>query len=178
MSTTPIIDRAQRSAAATRWRLDPTGSNAEFRVRHFWGLVTVKGHFDRLDGWLEVDRSGRRGIELNIDATSVRTRNPMRDRHLRGADFFDAERSPEVHFHSTSVSDVGEGALAVTGELAAAGHRVALDLQPRIEQTGDELQIDVSILLDQRELGMSWSPLGMTLTPVTLHVHALLRRER
>ncbi|MDQ6731076.1 MAG: YceI family protein [Actinomycetota bacterium] len=86
MSTTPIIDRAERSAAATRWRLDPAGSNAKFQVQHFWGLITVKGHFDRLDGWLEVDRGGRRRIELNIDATSVRTRNPMGDWHLRAAD--------------------------------------------------------------------------------------------
>ncbi len=178
MSPIPITDRAERSSAAPRWRLDPAGSQAEFRVPHFWGLITVKGHFDRLDGWLEVDHSGRRRIELNIDATSVHTGNPMRDRHLRADDFFDAERNPEVRFHSTSVSDVGDGALGVKGELAAAGHSVALDLQPSIEQTGDQLQIDESILLDQRQLGMTWSPLGMTRTPVTLHVHALLRRER
>lgn len=178
MSTNPITDRAECSSAATCWRLDPAGSEAEFRVRHFWGLITVKGHFERLDGRLEVDRGGRRRIELRIDAASVHTRNRMRDRHLRAADFFDTERSPELRFHSTSVSDVGDGALGVTGELAAAGHSVALDLQPSIEQTGDRLQIDASILLDQRELGMTWSPLGMTRTPVALHVHALLRRER
>lgn len=77
MSTTPTTDRAERLSAATRWRLDPAGSQAEFRVPHFWGLSTVKGHFDRLDGWLEVGHSGRRRIELT-------------------------ECNPEVRFHSTS----------------------------------------------------------------------------
>lgn len=33
MSTTGITDRAERSSATTRWRLDLAGSTAEFRVR-------------------------------------------------------------------------------------------------------------------------------------------------
>lgn len=178
MSTTGITDRAERSSATTRWRLDLAGSTAEFRVPHFWGLVTVKGHFGGLDGWLEVDHSGRRRIELTIDATSVHTGNPMRDRHLRAADFFDAERNPEVRFHSTRISDPADGPLRVEGELVAAGNRVALDLEPTLQESDDQLQIDAIILLDIHELGMTWSPLGMIRTLVALHVHALLRRER
>ncbi|MGI8716011.1 MAG: YceI family protein [Solirubrobacteraceae bacterium] len=178
MSTAPITGRAERSSAATRWRLDPAGSRAEFRVPHFWGFVTVKGHFSGLDGWLDVDENGQREIELTIDATSVHTGNPMRDRHLRASDFFDAEHNPEVRFHSTSVSDPGDGPLCVEGELVAAGHRVALSLEPTLQQSDVQLRIDASAVLDQHQLGMTWSPLGMTRTPVTLHVHALLRRER
>ncbi len=102
----------------------------------------------------------------------------MRDRHLRAADFFDAEQNPEVRFHSTRISDAGDGRLRVEGELVAAGNRVLLSLEPTIQQGDDQLQIDASTLLDQHQLGMTWSPLGMTRTPVTLHVHALLRRER
>jgi polyisoprenoid-binding protein YceI len=41
-------------AGTGRWRLDPTRSTAEFRVPNFWGLVKVKGRFDRLSGWLEI----------------------------------------------------------------------------------------------------------------------------
>lgn len=35
------------------WRLDPENSSIEFHVRHFWGLMTVKGHFDRYDGTID-----------------------------------------------------------------------------------------------------------------------------
>jgi polyisoprenoid-binding protein YceI len=177
MHTTLIPDRAG-SPATTRWRLDPAHSKAEFRVPHYWGVWTVRGHFNRLDGWLEIDHGNRSRMELTIDAASVHTGNPIRDRHLRASDFFDADRHPEVRFYSTNVSDVGDGTLRVEGELSAAGKRVALYLQPSVEHSGDQLQIDANTLLDQRELGMTWSPLGMTRTPVTLHVHALLRRER
>jgi polyisoprenoid-binding protein YceI len=41
--------------ARARWRLDSGRSSAEFQVEHFWGLITVHRHFERLDGVLEID---------------------------------------------------------------------------------------------------------------------------
>jgi polyisoprenoid-binding protein YceI len=90
-----------------RWRLDPDRSTAEFRVPNFWGLMKVRGGFDRLSGWLEIGEQGQRRIELTIDATSLNTGNDKRDEHLRSDDFFDTERHPTVRFVSTSVSDPG-----------------------------------------------------------------------
>jgi hypothetical protein len=54
--------QARVPVSNTRWRLDPSASTAEFRVPHFWGLITVKGGFKRLDGYLEVDDHGRRQL--------------------------------------------------------------------------------------------------------------------
>ena len=75
-----------------RWRIDPTRSSVEFRTRTLWGLATVKGHFERYDGTLDLERSP--AIELTIDADSLNTKNDFRDRHLRSADFFDVEEPP------------------------------------------------------------------------------------
>ncbi len=79
MTAQPITDQTQDQFGVTRWRLDPAVSSAEFQVPHFWGLVTVRGHFERLDGWLEIDESEKR-ISLTIDAASLHTgsgkRNP------------------------------------------------------------------------------------------------------
>jgi len=163
---------------AARWRLDPVRSSAEFRVPNFWGLVKVKGRFDRLHGWLEVGEDGQRRLELTIDADSLNTGNDKRDDHLKSPDFFDARRHPHVRFVSTAVGDPVDGRLRVQGELIAAGNRVALALEPTVRQTGDQLQIDASTTIDQRELGITWSPLGMIRTPTTLTVHAHLRPER
>jgi polyisoprenoid-binding protein YceI len=164
-------------APAGRWRLEAADSTAEFRVPHFWGLITFRGRFQSLDGWLEIDGAGGRQIELTIDASSVRTGNPMRDRHLRGADFFDVANHPVVRFRSTRVTEAGDGVVKVAGELAAAGRQVALDLEASLSQSSDQLRIDVCTPLDQRLLGINWSPLGMTRTPATLRVSALLRRQ-
>jgi len=164
------------NTTATRWLLEPAHSSAEFRVPNFWGLVKVKGRFDRLDGWLEIDENGDRRLELIIDAASLNTGNRRRDQHLRSADFFDTERHPEIRFRSTSVSDIGTGRLRVDGELLAVGNRVELTLEPSLGQTEDRAEIDVSTSIDQRRLGMTWSPLGMTRTPTKLTAHAQLRR--
>ncbi len=161
-----------------RWRLDPDRSTAEFRVPNFWGLMKVKGRFERLSGWLEIGEQGERRIELTIDATSLNTGNDKRDEHLRSAEFFDTERHPTVRFVSTSVGAQVDGRIHVEGELLAAGHRVVLELEPMLRQTADGLQVDASTTLDQRELGMTFSPLGMTRTPANLTVHADLTPER
>lgn len=162
----------------SRWRLDPDRSTAEFRVPNFWGLMRVRGRFDRLSGWLEIGEQGQRRIELTIDATSLNTGNAKRDEHLRSDDFFDTERHPTVRFVSTSVSGPVDDRMQVQGELLAAGHRVLLELEPTLRQSADRLQLDASAKVDQRELGMTWSPLGMTRTPATLTVRAHLTPER
>jgi polyisoprenoid-binding protein YceI len=176
MHTTPT--QSADATVATRWRLDPADSIAEFRVPHFWGLLTVKGRFDRFDGRLEADHAGPRRIELTIEAASVSTRNRRRDRHLRSADFFDVDRHPKVGFRSTAIRAAGDGSVRVHGELTAAGNRVALEVEPTVEQTDDHLHIDARTTIDQRQLGITWSPLGMTRAPVMVHVHAVLRPER
>ena len=165
-------------STTTRWVIDPAHSSAEFRVPSFWGLVKVKGHFDRIDGWLEVDNNGPRRLELVIDAASVNTGNPKRDEHLRSADFFDTERHPDVRFVSSQVSEADDGDLGVKGELLAAGDRAVLELRPTLRQVDDQIEIYVNTTLDQRQLGMTWSPLGIARTPTVLTVHAHLRPQR
>jgi polyisoprenoid-binding protein YceI len=162
----------------TRWRLDPSGSIAAFEVPHFWGRVTVKGHFDHLDGQLEIDESRQRLITLTIDAASLHTGNRRRDVHLRSAAFFDTRNHPEVRFHSTRVSEGPDGQLRVEGELETAGRSVAVELDAGIRQLGDQLEIEAVTTIDQRQLGMTWSPLGMTGFPTTVTVRARLRREQ
>jgi polyisoprenoid-binding protein YceI len=164
-------------STTTRWVVDLAHSSAEFRVPHFWGLVKVKGQFDRIDGWLEVDHNGSRRLELTIDANSVNTGNRQRDEHLRGVDFFDTDRHPDVRFVSSRVSEADDGDVRVQGELVAAGDRVALELQPTVRQSDDQIEIDVRTTVDQRQLGMTWSPLGIARTPTVLTVHAHLRRQ-
>ena len=177
MSTTYSTQNS-RQVAGTRWQLDPSGSRAEFRVPNFWGLASVKGRLQRLDGWLEVDDDRQWRMELTLDAASIDTDNPKRDRHLRTADFFDVEHHPEVRFRSTSVNDHGGGRLRVEGELEAAGGRARLEVEVSVVHAEGGLELDAEATVDQRELGMTWSPLGVVRAPTALSVHARLRRER
>lgn len=154
------------------WRLDPERSSAEFRVPSYWGLATVHGRFERFHGSLGTD--GR--IEVTIDAASLRTGNPLRDRHLRSADFFDTDHHPRVSFRSTGLERTPDGGWRLHGQLLAAGHQLALDLMPTVDVAEDHLEIRVQTRVDQRRLGMTYTRFGIR-TPATLTVHAYLRLD-
>jgi polyisoprenoid-binding protein YceI len=48
MSTsTPVSPTADADIEDGTWRLDPEHSSVEFHVRHFYGLIKVKGRFTR-----------------------------------------------------------------------------------------------------------------------------------
>ncbi len=177
MSTTHFAQDS-RQLTGTRWRLDPSGSSAEFRVPNFWGLLpSIKGRFQRLDGWLAIDADDQWRMELTLDAASLDTGNARRDRHLRSAEFFDVERHPEVRFRSTGVNDHGDGLLHVEGELEAAGERTRLRVEVIVKHADGRLDLDAEAAVDQRQLGMTFSPLGTVRTPTAVSVRARVLRE-
>jgi polyisoprenoid-binding protein YceI len=158
---------------ASTWRLDPSRSSVEFHVRHFYGLMTVRGHFDHYDGTLNV--SDGPAVALTIEADSLDTKNKQRDRHLRSDDFFDVANHPRVRFEADAAELDGEE-LKVRGRLYAAGNDVPLDVDATMTGVGEEFQIEAEALVDQRRLGMIWSPLGMLRAPSRLIVRGRLVR--
>ena len=54
MSTTTPQPTGLQSTEKTHWRIDATRSQVEFRTPTFWGMMTVKGRFERYDGTLEI----------------------------------------------------------------------------------------------------------------------------
>jgi polyisoprenoid-binding protein YceI len=157
------------------WRLDPQRSSVKFRVGHFWGLMTVKGHFDDYHGQLELSASPT--IELTINAASLQTGNRKRDEHLRSTDFFYAEKHPLVQFVSDSVDPQGD-TLQVRGRLSARGRSIPVKLDAHIRQLGRELEIEAATTVLHGELGMTWSPLRMIRPRSELLVKAYLARAQ
>ena len=156
------------------WRLDPKRSSVEFHVRNFYGLMTVKGQFDRYQGALELD--AQPAVELTIEADSLNTKQAKRDKHLRSADFFDVANHPQIRFVSDSAALSGD-TLTVHGQLHAAGKQIPLELDATVRGVGGELEIEAVTHADHRELGMTWSPLGMLRSPSKLIVRGRLVRE-
>jgi len=162
------------SIETTIWRIDPGRSSIEFRVRALWGLVAVKGRFTRYQGTL--DLSATPAVDLTIEADSLDTKNKRRDNHLRSGDFFDAEDHPYVRFVSETAVLDGDR-LDVRGVLHAGGGSVPLDIDATLRRAGDELEVEAVAQADHRELGMTWSPLGMIRTPSRLVARGRLVRE-
>jgi polyisoprenoid-binding protein YceI len=60
-------------------------------------------------------------IELSADISSINTDNDARDKHLKTADFFDAEKFPTLTFKSTEFKQVEGKNYKLTGNLTMHG---------------------------------------------------------
>jgi polyisoprenoid-binding protein YceI len=138
-----------------------------------YGLMTVKGCFDRCEGTLKV--SGRPAVALVIEVDSLDTKNKRRDKHLRSDDFFDVANHPQVRFEA-DVADLDGDKLKVRGLLYAAGKHVPLDVDATVTALGEEFEVEATALVDQRQLGMTWSPMGIVGDPSKLIVRGRLVR--
>jgi polyisoprenoid-binding protein YceI len=105
------------AAAPMTLDADPAHSSAAFSVKHMM-VTTVHGQFDKVASTLQFDKDDptKSSVDVKIDAASVDTHNEKRDGHLKSADFFDAEKCPEITFKSEKIQKAGKS-YKVTGPL-------------------------------------------------------------
>jgi polyisoprenoid-binding protein YceI len=110
------------SATTTTWQIDPKHSDAQFAVTHLM-ISTVRGEFHSINGTVVFDDKdvSKSSVNVTLDATTVDTREPDRDKHLKSPDFFDVAKYPTITFKSTKVEQAGPGKLKVTGDLTIHG---------------------------------------------------------
>ncbi len=148
--------------AASEWSLDPISSSVEFHVKHFWGVMTVDGHFDTLTGDGKVDADGTISGEIRIAASSVNTKNKQRDKHLRSDDFFDAEGHPTITIAASKLTPSRQD-LRGPITLSTAGHEQAvITIVHVVAATAEAVTLRAEAPVDRTAFDMTWSPLKMT----------------
>ena len=82
------------------WEIDPSHASFEFVARHL--MSKVRGSFTGVQGVATVAELPEAStLEVEIDTTTVDTRDQTRDGHLRSNDFFGTEDHPTITFRST-----------------------------------------------------------------------------
>ena len=111
-----------RPASAAEYKIDKDHTSIGFSVKHMV-ISNVKGHFTDFSGGFSFDDKTKTfsGASLAIKAASINTNVTDRDRHLRSADFLDAEKFPEITFTLKKSKALGGNDLRVTGDLAIHG---------------------------------------------------------
>ena len=102
---------------ASTYQLDAAHSKITFKVKHML-ISNVYGTFGKYNASIDYDESTKKFNTLtsSVDVSSIDTDNAKRDGHLKSADFFDAEKFPNIDFKLLSVN--GDEAL---GELTIKG---------------------------------------------------------
>ncbi|GAB2620376.1 YceI family protein [Streptomyces capparidis] len=144
------------------WQLDSARSTVGFRQKAMWGLVPVKGTFTSVKGGGEVAADGSASGSLTLDATSLDTKNPKRDKHLRSADFFDTDQHSEITFVLRSATHRDDSTVEVAGQLTVRGvSRPQTFTAHLTEVSADAVTLTAEFTVDRDQFGMGWNKMGM-----------------
>jgi polyisoprenoid-binding protein YceI len=110
------------TALTGAYELDAVHSRMGFVARHAM-VTSVRGAFNEFEGAVYLDAAdpARSTARVTIQVASIDTGNEQRDEHLRGPDFFDTDRYPEIIFTGTGVEPVDEELYRITGDLTLKG---------------------------------------------------------
>ena len=96
------------------------------KILFFWnhlGMSNQSARFDDFDGTVVFDpeKPENSKVDVTIKTASVDSDVPAFDDHLKSADFFNAEKHPEITFVSTTVRKTGKETGQVEGDLTING---------------------------------------------------------
>ncbi len=156
------------TAVKTTWKIDPTHSEVQFKIRHLV-ISTVTGQFSEFEGSLESESSDFSDATFHFSAkvASISTNNTDRDTHLRSADFFDAENHPELQFHSTRVEKSGDD-YTIHGDMTIKGVTHPLTLKAELGGVADDpygqtkAGFEITGKINRKDFGLTWSAVTET----------------
>jgi len=152
------------ASAQHNYEIDTAHSSAQFSVRHMM-VSNVKGEFNKVTGTVvyEPKNPAASKIDAVVDVTTISTREPKRDAHLKSPDFFDAAKYPTITFQSKSVSS-SNGKLLVRGDLAMHGvsREVVLTVEPPSPEIKDPYGLlrtgtTASTKVNRKDWGLNWN---------------------
>ncbi len=118
------------NAAPQNYRIDPNHTFTSFEFSHL-GYSLQRSRFDKVRGDIMLDQAKQTGsATIDIDVTSINTGSVIFNGHLRGEDFFNAEKFPKIEFKSTSFNFLKDNLSSVNGNLTIKGitHPVTLEV--------------------------------------------------
>ena len=169
-------------AASPAWcvsyTIDPAHTYPGFEIDHL-GFSTQRGQFDRSSGTIAMDLLAHTGrLEIHVDTGSLDTGQDERDEVLKGPEWFQAQRYPEMVYRSERFLFDGDRLTAIEGTLELLGQSHPLKLEITRFKCGLNLAAkkrgcgaDATGLLRRSEYGMK-TGLPFVGDEVKLHIQA------
>jgi len=159
------------------WSLDPDRSTVNFKIRNFWGLINVKGRFTDVSGDGQVTGKGAIFGRLDIQVASLHTGIGKRDEHLRSADFFDADRYPDISVVVTAVEPTTGNDAALRATFTIKGVTAEVPLPVHVNALDDSsVQVSANTEIDRDQFDIGWNRLGMVAKTATVSADAYFVR--
>ncbi len=113
---------APAHAAPEKYKFDMAHTQIHFSANHL-GFSYPLGRFMKFDGGFvfDAEKPENSSVEAAIDTSSVFMGSEAWDAHMKNADFFNVEKFPKITFKSTRVTQSGDKAAVVDGDLTILG---------------------------------------------------------
>lgn len=153
-----------QTPAPAPYPIDANHSTIGFNVPILNGLSKVTGKFTDFTVTLNHDQADvtKSSVNVVIKVASINTGIAARDNHLRTADFFDAEKFPEITFTSTRIDKKGKQ-LTLVGTLTMHGVSKEITMPfvvsgPDKDEAKKKMVIGYSsrLPLNRRDFGVNW----------------------
>lgn len=120
---------------ATPHTVDTVHSAVGFSVKHLM-ITNVKGEFTKFDGEIDFNYKTKTFNKIVgvIEANSVDTGIEKRDNHLRSADFFYADKFPQIKFEMKSYKKISDNQGKAIGDITIRGVTKPIELD--VEEIG------------------------------------------
>ncbi len=151
------------AAAADTYQVDPYHTRVGFSIRHMV-INNVDGSFKEFTGKIEYDGKDLATFNASgtIRAASIDTAIQGRDDHLRGPDFFDVAKFPEITFAGKKVEQKGGGYVLV-GDFTM--HGVTKEIELPLTVTGpikdmegkQRIGLETGLTINRKDYGINWS---------------------
>lgn len=150
--------------SSTKWILDPTHSELQFKVKHLM-ITTVTGHFGVIEGEVTTEENDFSTAQITFRAAidSITTGNEQRDGHLKSDDFFSAETFPHLTFTSTSVEKKNEEEFSIHGSLTIRDVTKPVTLKAELGGIAKDpygnikAGFTVSAVINRKDFGLTWN---------------------
>jgi polyisoprenoid-binding protein YceI len=164
-------------ASAGTWTLVADQSTIAVKAKSMWGLVPVKGRFGEFSGEGLLTSPQTVSGHVDIKAASMRTGIRKRDEHMHSADFFDAERFPDINMVVTGADAVDGDTVKLHADLTIKDTTKPVELTAKVTPTGDgAMRLVGQATVNRRDFGVDGNLIGMIGDNATLLGDLVFRR--
>ncbi len=175
---------------AASYAIDADHTTVSFKIRHLFS--NVQGTFKQFEGSFDYEpgKPDQASAQAVIKTASIDTNVEARDKHLRSADFFDAEKFPDMSFKSTKFTEDSPESGRLEGVLTLHGVEKPVILDVQIHGAGNDpwgnkrAGFTATTKINRKDFGLNWNKTveaGQLLVGeevlITLEVEGILKKE-
>jgi polyisoprenoid-binding protein YceI len=164
-------------ASTGTWTVDTVQSTIVVKAKSMWGLAPVKLRFTEFGGDGEITAPQTVSGHLDIKTASVRTGIGKRDAHMRSADFFEAEKFPDISVVVTGADVIDGDTVGLRADLTVKGVTKPVTLKTKVTPVGDGgMRLTAQETINRQDFGVDGNMIGMIGDNATISGDVVFRR--